>query len=293
MDDRELTVRSRQLGLALARARHAKGLSARQLAHELGWSDSTLSRVLSGKRGVSPLNLAALLARCGVTGAARDALLTLARDASEPGWCQEHGERLPVDLTTLRDLEDIAVSLTCFDVVTVPTLLQTEDYRRSLLRANPVIPDEEINDRIAHHQKRQHVLDRDNRVNFRFFLDDHILTHTGPGRGIMSDQVHHLLRMAVRPRVEIRVVPAGCALLGACPPFQLMTFTELHPVIYLEHLNATAFLEQHATVAGYRRILTELDKVALNGERSRSWLATLAAALAESPDHFRHPERGV
>lgn len=84
MNEREPTVRSRELGLALFRATAAQGLKRIELAERLGWSHTKISRIFNGKRGVMPEDVAAILAICGVTGPKRDELLTLTRNAHDP-----------------------------------------------------------------------------------------------------------------------------------------------------------------------------------------------------------------
>jgi len=279
MRDHEPTVRSRELGLALTRAAEAKGLIGRELAELLGWSASKISRLLSGKRGASSEDIAAFLAICGITGPKRDALIRLTRDSYEPSWWLEFGERLPSQLTTLSDYEDAAISMTQFEPAIVPGLLQTESYMRVLLTSNPVIPHSEINDRMELRQRRQDIIDGANPTRFRFFIDEYVVTRAGAGREIMSEQAHHLLRLMVRPYVTIRVVPEAAGFYGGRMPFKLMEFTELNPVAYVENLNSAAFLEQTETIAGYRRIVADLDRVALDEGRSRAWLAEVASAL--------------
>ena len=279
MRDHEPTVRSRELGLALTRAAEAKGLIGRELADLLAWSPSKISRLLSGKRGASSEDIAAFLAICGITGPKRDALIRLTRDSYDPSWWREYGENLPAHLSTLSDYEDSAISMTQFEPAIVPGLLQTESYMRDLLLSNPVVPQSEIDARVEMRLKRQEIIDGANPTRFRFFIDEHVVSRTGPGREIMSDQVHHMLRLTVRPYVMLRVVPDAAGLHGGPMPFKLMEFTELNPVVYVENLNSAAFLEQKETVAGYRRIVADLDRVALDEGRSRAWLADLARAL--------------
>jgi transcriptional regulator with XRE-family HTH domain len=279
MRDHEPTVRSRELGLALTRAAEAKGLIGRELADLLGWSPSKISRLLSGKRGASSEDIAAFLAICGITGPKRDALLRLTRDSYEPSWWLEFGERLPARFSTLSDYEDSAISITNYQPVLIPGLLQTEDFARAHLRSSLVIPEDEIEDRVYHRMQRQAIIDGANPTRYRFFIDEYVVTRTGPGRDTMSEQVHHLLRMAVRPYVAIRVIPDSVGLHAGQLPFQLMEFTELNPVAFIENANSAAFLEQKETIAGYRRIVADLDRVALDEGRSRAWLADLASTL--------------
>ena len=188
MRDHEPTVRSRELGLALTRAAEAKGLIGRELADLLAWSPSKISRLLSGKRGASSEDIAAFLAICGITGPKRDALIRLTRDSYEPSWWLEFGERLPSRLSTLSDYEDAAIAITSFQNALVPGLLQTASYMRALMNSLPVIPKDEIEQRIELRRMRQDIIDGANPTKYRFFLDEVVFTRTGPGREIMSDR---------------------------------------------------------------------------------------------------------
>jgi transcriptional regulator with XRE-family HTH domain len=85
MREQEPTVRSRELGDGLRQAMHQAGLNGKQTAYLLGWSPSWVSRLLSGKRGSTELDIAAFLGVCRVKGPERDRLLAL---------CQEQ-RRLP------------------------------------------------------------------------------------------------------------------------------------------------------------------------------------------------------
>lgn len=282
MYDYEPTVRSRQLGYSLTVIMQKAGFNARKLAHKLHWDPSRMSRLLSGKRGVKQTDLAAFLAVCDVVGPARDDLLEMAKGAWDPIWLQQFGECLPVHLSTLSFLHDTASAMIHADCGFVPALLQTESYMRALLQAQPVIPGEETDPWIAQGLLRQQVFDREPQARFEFFIHEYALTRTGPGRQAMSDQVHHLLRMTVRPHVEIRVVPEACGLQGAFKPFQILEFDEFNPVVYVEHLNTVVFVERKDTVTTYRNILAALDGVALDEHASRAWLGETAADLART-----------
>ena len=101
MLDREPTIRSRELGDGLRRAMQKAGLNGKQAAHLLGWSPSWVSRLLSGKRGATELDVAAFLGVCRIKGLERDRLLVLCQEQHTPGWFQQHGSRLPKQLMTL------------------------------------------------------------------------------------------------------------------------------------------------------------------------------------------------
>lgn len=120
MEDQEPTVRSRELGLALLRAIEAVGLRQSEVARRMGWSASKVCRMISGKRCASTEDVAAVLAVGKIIGPKRDELLELARCATQPGWWQEYGDRLPPELRTLSDHEDAAITITNFQTAFIP-----------------------------------------------------------------------------------------------------------------------------------------------------------------------------
>lgn len=266
-------MRSRALGAALADALKAKKWSVSRAAHAVGWSDSRVSRLVSGKRGVPVPDVATLLAVLDIHGERRDALLAVAEELFRLGWLQEHGCQPPA---TLAQADAAAAMITTYHSAVVPVLLQTPGYAAALTRGSGVAA-----------QARQAILTRPTPPELRFFVDEHVVTHGGADREMMSDQVHHLLRLAVRPNVVIRVVPTSAGLMCGCPAFELFEFDQHQPVVHVEHLAATAFLEQPETIAAHRAAIAHLHDVALSELSSRVWLTTLASALS----HLDEPDR--
>ncbi len=133
MEDHEPTVRSRELGEGLRRAMHNAGLAGKDVARLLDLSPSWVSRLISGKRNVTAVQASAFLAVCQAPSAERERLLALCDEQHTQGWFQQHGSRLPLQLVTLIDHENKAVTISSFDSTLVPGLLQTGDYTRALL----------------------------------------------------------------------------------------------------------------------------------------------------------------
>ena len=287
MRDREPTIRSRELGEGLHRAMQQARLDQKGAARLLGWSQSRVSRLLSGKRGGSEVDVSAFLAVCQVTGAERDRLLAICREQNTQGWLQQHGPRLPKQLLTLIDHENKAVTIDEFEPTLVPGLLQTTDYARALIREMGTYPPDEIEDRVAARLGRQGVFGRERPARFTFFIHEFVLRLPVGGPAVMFEQLQHLLRKATRSYLALRVVPAArgghAAVAGS---FRLMEFAEFRPVAYLESQTASVFLERPEEIAAYRRILGLLAETALGEEESAALIATLATELyADREDH--------
>jgi transcriptional regulator with XRE-family HTH domain len=287
MRDREPTVRGRELGEGLRRAMQQARLNGKQVAHQLDWSPSWVSRLLSGKRKASPLHVAALLALCRVTGPERERLLALCQDQHTPGWLQQHGSRLPRQLRTLIDHKDKAVAISDFQSMMVPGLLQTADYARAVIQDPGTVPMAEVEDRVAARLARQRLFSRDRPARFAFFVHEFVLRLPVGGPAVMSDQLHHLLRMSVRPYLTLRVVPAALgAHAGIAGHFTLLEFAEFKPVAYLESQTSSLFLERPEEISAYQHILATLAGTALKEGESRELIATLATELyVEREDH--------
>jgi len=281
MREQEPTVRSRELGDGLRKVMRQAGLNGQQTAHLLNLSPSWVSRLLSGKRGCTELDVATFLGVCRVKGPERDRLLALCQEQHTPGWFQQHGSRLPKQLRTLIDHENRATAISDFEVTGVPGLLQTGEYARAAISCNVNVPPEEVQDWVAARLARHSLFSRDYPASFAFCLHESALRTPVGGPAVMADQLSHLLRMSERRYLTLRVVPtalgAHAAMTGA---FRLMEFAEFKPVVYLESETSCVFLERPEEITAYRRILGALADTALSEEQSRELIATLATEFA-------------
>ncbi|MEV0055439.1 helix-turn-helix transcriptional regulator [Saccharopolyspora shandongensis] len=116
------TPRARALAKELRAARNAAGLTARELARVLGWSEAKVSRIETARRGILVQNVEAMLGVLGMKGEDRERLLKMARDIREPAWW-ELGRDLPQQLTALIDAEQRAKRITNVSLNLVPGLL--------------------------------------------------------------------------------------------------------------------------------------------------------------------------
>lgn len=134
--------------------------------------------------------------------------------------------------------------------------------------------------RVAARLGRQRLLSRFPPVGFTFFVHESVLRLPLGGCLVMSDQLHHLLRISVRTNVSLRIVPTA---IGGHPglagQFELMEFATFKPVAYLDSETSSLFLEEHAETTAYKRVLAGLADKALDEGQSRQFIATLATAL--------------
>jgi transcriptional regulator with XRE-family HTH domain len=287
MQDREPTIRSRELGEGLRRAMQHAGLTGKDVARLLDLSPSWVSRLISGKRNVTAVQASAFLAVCRAPSAERERLLELCDEQHTPGWFQQHGSRLPLQLVTLIDHENKAVAISSFVSTVMPGLLQTGDYTRALLKEAGRVPVDEIDARVAARLARQSLFSRDRPARFTFYLHEFVLRLPVGGPAVMIDQLQQLERMSLRPYLTLRVVPASLGAHAATAgSFTLMEFAEFKPVVYLESETSSLFLEKPVEIAAYQDILESLAQTALGERESRKLIATLATELSADREDY-------
>lgn len=281
------SARGRELGVELRKRREAAGLTGQRLGYQLGWSPSKVSRMESGSRGVSEVDAAIYLTFCGVRKEELDELLNLARAGDDETWLQEHGDRLPDELRTLIYHETTAITLAAYEPSLIPGLLQTPEYARAVFEFARVIPPDQMAMAVRARIDRQAVLRKPDPPVCQFFLHEHGLREVVGSRQIMTEQLLHLIFLTSRPQYDIRVVPASLGPHGVWGGmFMLMGYEAHGPVIFVEGLTTSLFLEKPKDIAAYRNVLKRLDEDALDAGQSREWLAWLASQFEqpEGPD---------
>jgi hypothetical protein len=132
------SVRSRELGRRLLSAQQKAGFNGMELSAKLEWTQSMVSRMMTGHRPTSDVQAARLLTVCGVFAAERDEILRLCRPDPDKGLRLADNEHLSVYLAHARD----AVRLVEFQSCIVPWMLQTLDYTRALIAESTAAPAE-------------------------------------------------------------------------------------------------------------------------------------------------------
>jgi transcriptional regulator with XRE-family HTH domain len=291
---RESTARTRELGAELRRVRENARYTGKDLALRLGWSPSKVSRMETGDRTTTELEVAIFTAYCGTMGDDLRRLVDLSHKVDDNHWLHARGERLPDELRSLIALETTAEVIVYYEPIVIPGLVQTEAYARALFHERDVLPADAIESRVQIRMERQRRMRRRRSPIITFFVHENALRMPVGNEQIMHEQILHLLLTCAAPPYQLKVVPASVgAQIGTNGPFIWTAHKEHNPVVYVEHLTTSLFLEDRDEVLAYRHLLSRLSNLALDERQSREFLANLASEYErEEGAHVSHDRIG-
>lgn len=279
MTNAQRTVKSRRVSGELRRYRELAGLTVTEVARRLDMSQGQLSRLELGIRGLSISQVATMLATYGAPASKMDELVTLLREAGEPGWWAPTGKELPADWQAFIDFEQRATSLTWYELVLVPGLLQTTDYARAVIEGSACteLSDNELDTKVSARLGRQGILSRRDAPRLDVFLYEAVLNIPVGSPEIMRHQLRHLVEMAARPGLSVRVIPLSVGVHpGLDGPFVIMEFDGQPTLVYTQSKTRSAFLEEE-DLKIYRLVARRLDALALDRKESIEFIAAKQA----------------
>ena len=277
------TLRGRRLAMELQRRREATGMSREEVARQLEWSTSTLFRIETGRSRPQPGNVRTLLELYGVTGAERDGLIQLTREARQPGWWHSFRDVLPNPYEVYIGLEAGAASIRNFEPVVVPGLLQTADYAREIFRNGPIELDpDEVERLLEVRQARQEVLARDDRPRLWAVIDEAVIHRVvgGVERDARAAPAPGRVRAAGQDHDPGRALPCRRTRRGDRGVRHPGLPEATDPaVVYVETLAGDIYLEERSDVNRYTLAFDRLVAAALHPDDSVQMIERLASTL--------------
>ncbi|MHB9859641.1 helix-turn-helix domain-containing protein [Streptomyces sp. YIM S03343] len=174
--------------------------------------------------------------------------------------------------------ESEAISISSYEPLLIPGLLQTAETARALLKAHwPPLDDETVEERVMARLKRQDVLAQQTR-SFSFVIGESALRNEVGGAEVHLDQLRHLLALSEQRNITVQVLPIAGAHPGLNGPLVLLETTE-H-----EHLG---YEEGQTTGVLY----SDPDRVSIATQR-HAMILRQALSLSESERFIREVAEG-
>lgn len=231
----------RRLRTELRTARLKKELTQEQVATAMEWSLSKMNRIEKAKSGISTNDLKALLPLYGITDKEQtEELVALARASRQiPWWRRRYSDVAPAGLLDLIDYESAASTVSQFETMFIPGILQTEEYAWAILQVfyDENSAAERLAALIELRTRRRDLLTGENAPQYSFVLDESVIHRLVGSPSITSQQLMHLVSVAELPNVTMQVVPFMAGLHpGMKGPFEVVQFADTpdENIVFLE-----------------------------------------------------------
>ena len=254
-------------GAELRRARAAAGLSQEQLGQRVGYSAAQVGKVETGDRAPS-LDFAEGCDGALDTGGLFARIYELARrwDGGYPSWFAEWIEA-----------ERRATSLSWWEPLLVPGLLQTAAYARAILAAGPDTTEDELEELVSARIDRQAIFDRPKPPKLWAVLDEAVLRRLIGSRKIMYDQLQYLADTSCHPSITVQIVPADVgAHAGLLGGFAIASVGSVPGTVYMESPDQGLTSEKPSVVGKLSLTFGTLRADALPRGASRDLIGKIA-----------------
>ncbi|WP_306317565.1 MULTISPECIES: helix-turn-helix transcriptional regulator [unclassified Streptomyces] len=276
-------VRRRKLGAELRALRVQAGLTSGEAARLVGWHQSKVSRIETGRSGVKPTDVLRLLDAFEARDPqVRDLVVALAgvQEVGGHHWWHAYRGLLPPAYRDFISLESQACRIRTLETSVVPGLLQTPEYAHAVTRSvlNGA-PDRHINALVEVRLARQDVLRAEPPLQLTAVLDEAVLRREVGGSGVLKRQLAHLAKAAYMPHVRIHVLPFSAGgHIGLTGPFVVFSFpnTSDLDVVVLDHLTSSLYLERKEDLKAYTDAFDALLLHARSPEDSLEFIAEIA-----------------
>ncbi|MBT2469608.1 helix-turn-helix domain-containing protein [Streptomyces sp. ISL-66] len=285
-------VRRRKLGEELRSLRDRSGLTSGEAARLVGWHQSKISRIETGRSGVKVADIRLLLDVYGSLASPQQRALLEALSVSAAGpapgadtgrgrqWWHDYRGLLPQEYRDFISLEASARAARTVELSVVPGLLQTPEYARAVTRAAlGGLPEPKVDALVDVRLARQSVLRADPPLELSAVLDEAVLRRKIGGPRVMAEQLRCLVEVSRLPHVRLQVLPFSVGgHLGLTGPFVIFSFPNIADldVVVLDHLTSSLYLERKEDLEAYSAAFRTIQAHALPPRDSSDLISALA-----------------
>lgn len=200
------------------------------------------------------------------------------------GWWQGYSDLYDSFFDHYLRLEAAANHMTSHQLVLMPGILQSSEYRRALIGTRaPGLSAVDTERLLELSARRQERLTEDG-FGLDALISESALLHQPGGPLVLAEQLRQIAEIGERPNISIRVVPHG---VGTHPGLVIQSFTLLDfpptssrltepPVVYTEGAEGALYLEREDVINRYREAVTGIQAVALSEGDTRDLVSKMA-----------------
>lgn len=260
------------LGARFRQLRKDAGLTGKQVAERLGWSQPKVSRIERGQRTPSEEDLQAFAQLVRATAEITDELLTKVRTVHSvhAAWRRQLAGGAAVGQHDILELEASVRLVRAFEPAVIPGMLETDDYARMLfddvvaLYGIPNDAEEAVRIRL----RRQQLI-HDPARRFEFVIGEAALRSQVCPPPVMRAQLDLVRALSNLETVDVFILPTD-AKLPFLPLHGFWIFDDELVSVETVHIRVEA--SDPSEVALYLRVFDQLKASALGEEAARALL---------------------
>lgn len=279
-----LLVQRRRLSAELRRLREQAGLSGRQLAEQIGISQSKISRIESGTTMPTIPEVNAWAAAVGAPASTAEQLLMLTDAAYTEVHPWDSAMRGRIHLQDdIQEIENRAGTKLVYEPSVVPGLLQTAEYARRVFTIfEPTYAELDIPAVVAGRLDRQIAL-FDQSQRFGFLITEAALRLRIGSPAMMASQLDRIGSLSTLENVSVGLIPHDAEAVTHVPHgfvvFEPAGGEKGDALVLVETVHANLTVNEPGHVALYRRQWSLLEQMAIYDDAARELLATISADI--------------
>jgi hypothetical protein len=255
--------------------REAAGLTLRDAGDRILRNAAAIGRLEAGLVPARAPDVRELLNLYDVTDeVVCSALERLSRDAWRKGWWDGYTGWISGKIIDLAWLETRTRRIRDFSSLVLHGLVQTPEYAKAVMRtSDPDAHDDDLDLWTEFRMRRHEVLTGDDPTEYTSVIDEGVLHRVVGGREVMRAQLAHLLDLADRPHITLRVLPfAVGAPASVESPFTYLTMDPPFPDVVQLNTEAGVIYVESPETDGFDKAYARLERDALSADDSWAFI---------------------